>query len=180
MTRILIVYGSSEGQTAEIAEAMAGIVREHGHEAVPMAVKEAAGEDLADYDGVLVGASVHIGKHDKHVVKFVQRNLAGLERLPSAFFSVSLAAHGDTEEAHRYVDEFTQQTGWDPAKVAIFSGALRYTKYGFVKRRMMKKIAEEKPGSLATDTSRDHIYTEWDEVGRYAEEFLADLTTVQR
>jgi len=179
MTRILIVYGSSEGQTAEIAEAMAGIVREHGHEAVPMAVKEAAGEDLADYDGVLVGASVHIGKHDKHVVKFVQRNLAELERLPSAFFSVSLAAHGDTDEANRYVDQFKQQTGWDPAKVALFSGALRYTRYGFVKRRMMKKIAEDKPGSLATDTSRDYIYTEWDEVERYTEEFLDELTTVQ-
>jgi len=179
MTRILIIYGSSEGQTAEIAEAMAGVVRDHGHEAEPMAVKEAARLHLADYDGILVGASVHIGKHDKHVVKFVQRNLAELERLPSAFFSVSLAAHGDTDEANRYVDQFKQQTGWDPAKVALFSGALRYTRYGFVKRRMMKKIAEEKPGSLATDTSRDYIYTEWDEVERYTEEFLDELTTVQ-
>jgi menaquinone-dependent protoporphyrinogen oxidase len=92
---------------------------------------------------------------------------------------VSLAAHGDTDEANRYVDQFKQQTGWDPAKVALFSGALRYTRYGFVKRRMMKKIAEEKPGSLATDTSRDYIYTEWDEVERYTEEFLDELTTVQ-
>jgi menaquinone-dependent protoporphyrinogen oxidase len=53
------------------------------------------------YDAVVVGASIHMGKHDKHVVKFVQKNRDTLERLPSAFFSVSLAAYGDTHEARR-------------------------------------------------------------------------------
>ena len=71
-----------------------------------------------------------------------------LERLPSAFFSVSLAAHGDTEEAEGYVEEFEQETGWRPAKVALFGGALLYTQYGFVKRHLMKRIAGDKPGHL--------------------------------
>jgi menaquinone-dependent protoporphyrinogen oxidase len=113
-----------------------------------------------------------MGKHDGHVGDFVRKNLAVLERLPSAFFSVSLAADGDTAEAESYVEEFEQDTGWRPTVVAVFGGALLYTEYGFLKRHVMKKIAREKPGNLGTDTSRDYVYTEWDGVRTFAEDFL--------
>jgi menaquinone-dependent protoporphyrinogen oxidase len=36
----------------------------------------------------------------------------------------------------------------------------------------MKKIARDKPGNLGMDTSRDYVYTEWDAVRRFAEDFL--------
>ena len=41
----------------------------------------------------------------------------------------------------------------------------------------MKKIAQDKPGQLGTDTSRDYVYTEWDGVKRFAEDFVAGLAT---
>lgn len=72
------------------------------------------------------------------------------------------------------MEEFEQETGWRPAMVALFGGALLYTQYGFVKRHVMKKIARDK-GNLGTDTSRDYVYTEWDGVKRFVEDFLAGL-----
>jgi menaquinone-dependent protoporphyrinogen oxidase len=177
MTRIFIPYGTTEGQTAKIAAFIADVIRAHGFDVDAVEIKESRGTVPAGCDGVIVGASIHMGKHEKHVVKFVQENRDALERLPSAFFSVSLAAHGDTEEAQGYVEQFEQETGWRPARVALFAGALLYTHYGFVKRHMMKKIARDKPGSLGTDTSRDYVYTEWDGVRRYAEDFLTDLSS---
>ena len=57
----------------------------------------------------------------------------------------------------------------------MFSGALLYTQYGFLKRRLMKRIAGDKPGDLGTDVSRDYVYTEWDGVTRFAEDFLDEL-----
>ena len=39
----------------------------------------------------------------------------------------------------------------------------------------MKKIARDKPGDLGTDTSRDYVYTEWDGVRRFVEDFLEEL-----
>lgn len=115
-----------------------------------------------------------MGKHEDYVRDFVQKNRETLERLPSALFSVSMAAHGDTENAEGYVEKFEEETGWRPAQVALFSGALLYTQYGFIKRLIMKKIASDK-GSPDTDTSRDYVYTEWDGVKRFAEDFLARL-----
>jgi menaquinone-dependent protoporphyrinogen oxidase len=41
----------------------------------------------------------------------------------------------------------------------------------------MKKIASDKPGRLGTDLSRDYVYTEWDGVKRFAEDFLEELTS---
>ncbi|WP_138417379.1 flavodoxin domain-containing protein [Sinomonas gamaensis] len=175
MKRIFLIYGSTEGQTEKIAEVISDVLRERGHDVTMLDVKEAGDGILEGYDGVVVGASIHVGKHDRHIVDFVRRHQDALARTASAFFSVSLAAHGDRPEAESYIEQFEQETGWMPAKVALFSGALLYTQYGFVKRLLMKKIAGDKPGELGTDTSRDYVYTEWDGVRRFAEDFASQL-----
>jgi menaquinone-dependent protoporphyrinogen oxidase len=176
--RILIPYGTSEGQTARIAEYLAGVIRAHGHEAFPVNVERASSPEPDDYDAVIVGASIHMGKHERYVLDYVREYRGTLERLPSAFFSVSLAARDNTEEARKevdgYIEKFVEQTGWRPNKVGLFPGALLYTQYGFFKRWIMKKIARDK-GSQDTDTSRDYVYTDWDSVKRFAEEFLESL-----
>ncbi|GAB3073049.1 hypothetical protein GCM10027053_42910 [Intrasporangium mesophilum] len=57
------------------------------------------------------------------MVHFVQKNLDTLARLPSAFFSVSLAAYGHRREGEGYIDQFEEETGWHADKVAFFGGA---------------------------------------------------------
>jgi menaquinone-dependent protoporphyrinogen oxidase len=173
MTRILIPYGTTEGLTARISEYVADVIRGHGHEADAVDLKSSVEPEPDDYDAVIVGASIHMGKHEDYVLDYVRKNRDALERLPSAFFSVSMAAHGDME-AEGYIEEFVQETGWRPAKVALFGGALLYTHYGFIKRHLIKKIARDK-GNPDTDTSRDYVYTEWDGVRHFVEEFLETL-----
>jgi menaquinone-dependent protoporphyrinogen oxidase len=175
MTKILIAYGTTEGQTARIADQLAGVIRSRGFESQAVDLKRSNDFPLHAYDAVIVGGSIHMGKHQDDVADFVRKNRAALERLPSAFFSVSLAAHGDIENAEAYVANFEQQTGWRPAKIGLFSGALLYRKYGLLKRYMMKRIVRDKPGDVSTDTSRDHVYTDWDQVQRFAEDFLERL-----
>lgn len=175
MSTVLIAYGTTEGQTATIAEYIADALRAQGHLAEAYDVHDLPDGIPDRFEAVLVGASVHMGKHDKHVVELVERTLPRLEALPSGFFSVSLAAHGDGEEAQSYLDDFEHETGWHPDHVALFAGALLYTRYGFLKRRLMKKIAQDKPGGLGVDTSRDYVYTEWDGVRRFVDDFAAGL-----
>jgi menaquinone-dependent protoporphyrinogen oxidase len=175
MAKILIGYGTTEGQTARIAAHIAEVIRSHGIEAEARDLKQSKDAGLDRYDAVIVGGSIHMGEHEDYVVDFVRRNRLKLEGLPSAFFSVSLAAHGDTANAEAYLAKFEQETGWQPAQVGLFGGALLYRQYSFLKRLMMKKIVSDKPGGLSTDTSRDHVYTDWDEVERFAEAFLERL-----
>lgn len=178
MIRILIPYGSSEGHTARIAEYIADVIQDQGHRAYPVDIRRSDAPQPEGYDAVIVGASVHMGKHESYVQDYVRENLAALQRVPSAFFSVSLAAHDETESARkevaRYIEKFVHETGWRPARIGIFAGALLYTRYGFFKRWIMKKIARDK-GSQDLDTSRDYVYTEWASVKRFAEEFLEEF-----
>ncbi|WP_458189368.1 menaquinone-dependent protoporphyrinogen IX dehydrogenase [Haladaptatus sp. NG-WS-4] len=171
MARILVVYGSTEGQSATIAERIAEVFDDAGHEPAVVHVKHRPeGFSLSEYDAVVVGASIHMGKHQKYVTRFVREHTAELNRRPSAFFSVSLAAADGSEEAweqaREYVHEFLSETGWEPDWTAVVPGALKYSQYGVLKRFVMKRIA--KRTGRDTATSRDYEYTDWDEVEGFA------------
>ena len=86
MTKILIGYGTTEGQTAGIADHLAEVIRSRGIEAQALDLKQSKDPGLDGYDGVIVGGSIHMGKHEDYVVDFVRKNRLRLERLPSAFF----------------------------------------------------------------------------------------------
>ncbi len=178
MARMLIVYGTSEGQAAKIAEQIAATVRRAGHDVDVRHVRDVRDAALDGYDAVVVGGSLHMGRYQPGVRDFIARHKALLESRPSAFFSVSLAAASrDPNErtaALRIAREFVAKAGWSPRLVASFAGALKYTQYGFFTRLMMKRIARKEGGS--TDTSRDVEYTDWDEVGRFAEQLSHAMT----
>jgi menaquinone-dependent protoporphyrinogen oxidase len=172
----LVVYGTGEGQTAKVAGRVVDHLDELGHEAEVYDVDDLPTDlDVTAYDAVLVGASIHRGRQQKSVRRFVERHRDDLARRPSGFFQVSLSAAVDDEthhtEAMGYVDDLVESTGWHPDRVAVFGGALRYSEYGFITRSLMKAIAKNATGD--TDTSRDYEYTDWEEVRAFAAEFAA-------
>lgn len=171
MSKILVVYGTAEGHTARVADRIAEVIRDRGHDVTVLDVRYADDMTLAAYDAVVVGASIHMGKHVRRMVDFVREHREAFTRMPAAFFSVSLAAVDDVGEARKYVEQLEQETGWKPEAVTLVAGALPYTDYGFIKRRMMRRIVAGKSPVLSTDTSRDHVYTDWSEVAHFATGF---------
>jgi menaquinone-dependent protoporphyrinogen oxidase len=174
MADILILYGTSEGQTAKVADRIASTLADLGHTPETVDItRRSVDLDLADYDAVLVGASIHMGKHQKGVKSFVNAHRNPLETLPSGFFQVSLSAAIDDAEHHEeamgYIDDLIETTEWQPERIALFGGAIRYSEYGFITRSLMKSIAKQATGDI--DTSQDYEYTDWDEVDRFTEEF---------
>jgi len=51
MMRVLIPYGTTEGQTARISEYLADVIRDHGHEAYKVDIKGSGAPDPDGYDG---------------------------------------------------------------------------------------------------------------------------------
>lgn len=174
MSRILLLYASVEGQTALIAERMAHALREKGH-SVDLAPADAQA-DFAAYDGVIIGASIHYGHHPADLRALVRRRREVIAARPNAFFSVSLSAGGPRPKpaaAQRYIDKFLRKTGWQPQLVASIAGAVKYSVYGPIKKRVM--IVFVGLGGGETDTSRDYEYTDWAAVERFAGEFAQRL-----
>jgi menaquinone-dependent protoporphyrinogen oxidase len=177
MPRILLLYATTEGQTELIAERVARTLREKGHNVEMLPADTAGpGPDPANYDGVMIGASIHYGHHPAYLHKLVRRHGNALAARPCAFFSVSLSAGGPRPKlaaAQRYLDKFMRKTGWRPQLTASFAGALKYSLYGPIKRRVM--IVFMTLGGGETDTSRDYEYTDWDAVERFAEAYAQRL-----
>ena len=58
MTKIFIPYGTTEGQTAKIAQYIADVIRDHGHEGEPVDITQSPDTLPDGYDGVIVGEHI--------------------------------------------------------------------------------------------------------------------------
>src|SRR3954454_4324155 len=98
MKRILVVFHTSEGQTAKIADHIAAVLRELGDE---VEVHDVAGAPAPEhYDGLVVGDSIHAVHHSRALTRYLRDHVAVLGGLPTALFQVSLtSANPDDEHA---------------------------------------------------------------------------------
>lgn len=180
MARILIVYGTTEGHTTAIVERMRAAIEAQGDSVRVERAGDGAHEIPEDVDGVVVGASIHKGKHQAAVVEFASRNGERLAAMPSAFFQVCLTAADPSPEATELTDaclrDFTSTTGWAPERTATFAGMLAWTQYDVFTRVLMKLILRKQqlpPEQL--DTSHDFDYTDYEAVERFGVEFARSL-----
>jgi menaquinone-dependent protoporphyrinogen oxidase len=171
---VLIVYGTTEGQTQKIAERAGDGLRQRGHK-VEIRNSETLEPsfDLAPFDAVIVAASVHQDRHQEAVSDFVTARRQQLNSKPTAFISVSLSAVLDEarDEAQACVDRFMTETGWEPRNVLLSGGAVRGSEYDYFQRQIVKFIVM-KQGGLA-DMTRDYEFTDWGALDGFVDEFLA-------
>jgi menaquinone-dependent protoporphyrinogen oxidase len=171
---ILVLYGTTDGQTAKIAAAIASTLRMEGAQVhLVNAARPGSDPRPEDYAGVIVAASVHAGGYQKAVRRWVTAHARSLQSIHSSFVSVCLGVleHSPaTDQAlARIAQQFFTQTGWQPSSVKVVAGALPYTRYNWVKRWVMRRIAAKHHSDV--DTSRDYEYTDWNDVKTFAREF---------
>ena len=176
MTPILVLFGTTDGQTAKIARALGETFRDHGFDA---AVVEAGSirSRPEDYAAVVVAASVHAGGYQRSVRRWVRAHALALNDRPSAFVSVCLGVLQKEQSVQTRLAaimfDFLTDTGWRPGRTKAVAGALLYTRYNPIKRWVMKRIVRAAGGD--TDASRDYEYTDWNDLRAFATEFIEGL-----
>lgn len=176
MTHILVVYGTTDGHTRKIAQVIAENLR---GEFCSVDIVDAAGMmrhlSPESYDGVIVAASIHIGDFQRSVARWVRTHARMLNLVPTAFLSVCLAVvergTRPRQEVLRIMRRFLDRCGWRPTITKMVAGALPYTRYGWLKRMMMKRIVAKAGGD--TDTTRDYEYTDWNDLRTFSRDFAA-------
>lgn len=182
MSRILVLFASSYGQTRAVAEAIARRLRTSGHTVELADAGAGRPPPPMDYDAVVIGSRVQFGKHARPVAAYVRTYRTELGAMPAAFFSVSMSAAGDDRGTERgadpngYLAAFFAEVGWHPTRTVAFGGGLPYRRYGWWLRPIMRMLS--KRGGHSTDTSRDHDYTDWAAVDRWADGFAAEVPFV--
>jgi menaquinone-dependent protoporphyrinogen oxidase len=104
-----------------------------------------------------------------------------MQRMPSAFFSVSLSEADPNPKPHArlttQVTHFLEETSWHPDKIASFAGSIAYLRYHWIMRLIWPRLPL--PGRSGAGRGRDladsdYEYTDWDAVARFADEFATE------
>jgi menaquinone-dependent protoporphyrinogen oxidase len=170
--KILIAYGTSEGQTRKIANTIAARVHEVGHDAHLFDTATLEDIHVGSYDKIIVAGSVHQQRHQESVEVFVMASLTELQKRPTLFLSVSLSAAfpDGMPEAQSYLDDFLVSTGWKPTQSLLIAGALRYDEYDYFKAQIIEHVVlkcREVEGAKG-----DYEFTDWDTLCRAVESFV--------
>lgn len=172
--QIGIWYRSHDGQTEKVAHRIGERLRQLGERWTVTVEPIGTGKQEPIWPtptAMVVGASVHGGRFDGAVARFVERQRDVLGATVSAFFGLSLSeADRDEEvrgEARRLIDEWLKEARWAPDEVASIAGATPFSRYGRVKSWVMKRIIagrdpEAEPG-------QDREYTDWEAVDAFAD-----------
>jgi len=174
MSRILIIYASHYGQTATIAGRLRDRLVVRGHE-VDLCNVDVGLPPPNQYDAVMLGSRIELGHHAKPLMQYIRAHREELQRIPTAFFSVSMSAAGKPpgSDPNHYLATAFADLHWSPTVSTAFGGALQYRRYNWAVRLVMKAISKQ--GGHTTDTSKNHFFTDFDDVSDFADRFAWHL-----
>lgn len=164
MRRVLVAYGTKAGSTLEVAESIAAHMRRRLYSTD----LEPAGSvtDLGDYDAVVLGGSIYMGRWHPDARRFLKRHRETLTQLPFAVFGMGplTTAEHDMESSRRQLDHALRKApDVEPVAVGVFGGVVDPRKLTFPFSHM--------PASDARDWEAIHAWV--DEVADLLEEEVA-------
>ena len=167
--KTLILFSTRDGQTREIASFLASELGELGVSTDVVNLNRAEKIDWPAYERVVIGASILYGHFNPALDNFVKQHQQHLNALPGAFFSVNLVARKPEKrspQTNNYTRKFLLRSPWQPDECAVFAGALRYPRYRWYDRFMIRLIMKMTGGE--TDTRKEVVYTDWQQVSAFA------------
>ena len=171
MSKTLIIFSSVHGQTRKICDYLAERIAQSGQKTTLAALADVP--DLAEFDKIILGASIRHGKHNPAVYEFISRHQVALEAKATGFFSVSLVARKPTKntpETNPYMRAFLAKTLWRPQLLQVFAGNLNYQGYTAMDRNIIRFIMWLTKGP--TDPHTNVEYTDWAKVDEFAESIV--------
>jgi menaquinone-dependent protoporphyrinogen oxidase len=177
--KTLIAFASRYGQTQKIAAALQQQLVDVGIDCRLTTCRELLGRHdfLTESSAVILGSPTYYGAMDRDLERLVSRYRDQLNVVPSALFTVCFGV-SSTQETDQAASRdasarFLQRTGWNPQLMRVFAGALRYSKYGWFKKRLVHWMA--KRSGLVTPMDQDLELTDWTQAQAFGNQFIHGL-----
>jgi menaquinone-dependent protoporphyrinogen oxidase len=152
--KVLVSAASKHGATAEIARTIADVLTERGLDAVVVAPEDVRTVD--DYDAVVLGSAVYMGRWMKPARELVERSSGALRGRPAWLFS-SGPVGDPPKPAEDPVDVSDIVRVTSPRDHRLFGGRLSNELLSFPERAMAVALR-----------AREGDLRDWDEIKRWA------------
>ena len=168
MSKIVIIYSTTDGHTREICSRLLKIAEKENNEVILISIEDVNNIDLNEFDKIIIGASIRYGKHSPKVYNFINKNLQILDKKSNAFFSVNVVARKPNKnqpETNPYLKKFLSKISWKPKELAVFAGKIDYQKYSIFDRYMIRMIMWITKGPTHPKTNIE--FTDWNQVNKF-------------
>ena len=149
--KTLIIFGTRYGSTASTSQEIAEVLRNEGFDVEVIDAHNKMIDDLTNYELVLIGSGVQMGKWTKEPQKFMKRNNRELQQKKVALFISSGAAsieqaEGNKDEYeklyHKQVIEVAKKFNIKSIKCGMFGGVWDYNQMGGLARKMLGNLRD--------------------------------------
>jgi menaquinone-dependent protoporphyrinogen oxidase len=139
--KVIIVYASRAGSTAEVAKVIGQTLSEAGASVDVRSVADT--NDLSHYQAVIVGSAIRMGRWLPEAMDFVKKHRDELSRVPAAYFVVCNTMKDDTPENRRkvlaYLDPVHKAApNIKPVDTGLFAGVIDFSKLSFMDKSILK------------------------------------------
>jgi menaquinone-dependent protoporphyrinogen oxidase len=159
---VLVAVASRHGATREIAQAIARALREEGLEVEFADAAEVT--DVAEYEAVVLGSAVYLGRWLEPARALVERHAAALAARPTWLFSSGPIGDPPKPEANDAVQIAEIAARVRARDHRLFAGKLDKTTLGFGERAVV--LAFRAP---------EGDFRDWDEIAAWAGKIAASL-----
>ncbi|HEX2965465.1 MAG TPA: flavodoxin domain-containing protein [Syntrophorhabdaceae bacterium] len=139
--KVLIVYASRAGSTAEVAKAIGQTLKETGLSVDTFSITDM--HDPDKYEAIIIGSAIRMGKWLPEAVDFVKKNGEILSKVPTAYFVVCNTMKEDTPENRKKTLAYLNPVlniapNVQPVDIGLFGGVIDFNKLSFVDRSVLK------------------------------------------
>lgn len=154
-----IIYASSHGTTEKAAQ----LLKENlVGEVERINLKKYPNPDMAEYDAVIIGSSIHAGSIQGKVKKFLGDNHNALLTKKIGLFLCCM--HEGEEAQKQYEKGYPEELRQAAISHGLFGGEFIFSKMNFIERKIIKKIS-----GVTSDVSK----LDYDAIKRFAAAFVS-------
>lgn len=174
--KALVIYGTRYGTTKEISEKIAEILREENLEVDLINSDDDKNVSVENYNLVIAGSGIKIGKWTKNTLNFLKKNRKELSNRKVALFVSCGAANNEKNKAEaqeKYLDNVAAKyLDTEPLATGLFGGVYDPNADHGLMYKLVKRNIEKEMKKMGQDPTKKHDYRDWDAI----KQWTLDLT----
>jgi menaquinone-dependent protoporphyrinogen oxidase len=177
--KALIAYGSRYGSTAEISQEISKILRNLDIETLVLDLKETKEKQwpsIDEFNAILVGSSIKMGRWMKEPQKFLKKNkdkIKNTEKILGLFVSCSTVLDDPMKAKNDYLDKIMEKLKFKADMYDAFGPVFDFSetsKLGYLTKKISIAGLNES-GNIEFDPNARNDLRDWDQIRSFAEKF---------